>query len=131
MESEGPLVVKTYIRKLAKGGESAEMLEGYKKTLQRLQEKLCFPKHANVMPTQGLLLETKAAFLVRQYFPFSLKERMNSLQALTYQDQMWFAFQLLCGVSQIHCEGEYHGDIKPQNVMVTSWNWLFITYSSQ
>ena len=127
MENEGPVVVKTYLRKFVKNGESQDMLEEYKKILQGIKDKFSFPKHANVMPCQSLSLESKAAFLVRQYFPFSLKQRMNSLQKLTYQDQMWFAFQMLCGVSQIHCEGKYHGDIKPQNVMVTSWNWLFIT----
>jgi phosphoinositide-3-kinase regulatory subunit 4 len=46
---------------------------------------------------------------------------------LTDVDKMWMAFQLLCAVSQIHEGGFYHGDVKTDNVMVTSWNWIFLT----
>lgn len=41
--------------------------------------------------------------------------------------QRWITFQLLHAVSQAHAHGVCHGDIKCENVMVTSWNWLFLT----
>lgn len=41
--------------------------------------------------------------------------------------QRWITFQLLHGLSQAHAHGVCHGDIKCENVMVTSWNWLFLT----
>jgi serine/threonine protein kinase len=41
--------------------------------------------------------------------------------------QRWITFQLLQGLSQAHAHGVCHGDIKCENVMVTSWNWLFLT----
>ena len=34
--------------------------------------------------------------------------------------------QLLRAVQQCHGEGVCHGDIKAENVLVTSWNWLFL-----
>lgn len=41
--------------------------------------------------------------------------------------QRWITFQLLHAVSQAHAHGVCHGDIKSENVMVTSWNWVLLT----
>ena len=41
--------------------------------------------------------------------------------------QLWVAFQLLHAVAQAHERGVCHGDIKCENVLVTSWNWVFLT----
>lgn len=41
--------------------------------------------------------------------------------------QRWLTFQLLHALSQAHARGVCHGDIKSENVMVTSWNWLLLT----
>ena len=41
--------------------------------------------------------------------------------------QLWIAFQLLQGVAQAHQRGVCHGDIKTENILVTSWNWAFLT----
>lgn len=41
--------------------------------------------------------------------------------------QRWITFQLLHALSQAHAHGVCHGDIKCENVMVTSWNWVFLT----
>ena len=35
--------------------------------------------------------------------------------------------QLLCAVSQIHSEDMTHGDIKPENILLTSYNQVFLT----
>lgn len=42
-------------------------------------------------------------------------------------EKKWLAFQLLCALRDCHARDVYHGDIKTENVMVTSWNWLYLT----
>lgn len=42
-------------------------------------------------------------------------------------EKKWLAFQLLCAVRDCHSRDIYHGDIKTENIMVTSWNWLYLT----
>ena len=42
-------------------------------------------------------------------------------------ERKWLAFQLLCGLRDCHARNVYHGDIKTENILVTSWNWLYIT----
>lgn len=51
----------------------------------------------------------------------------NRIPKLSLTEKKWFILQLLCGVSQIHQEGMVHGDIKPENILVTSYNQLFLT----
>lgn len=36
-------------------------------------------------------------------------------------------YQLLRGLSQCHEHTVYHGDIKSENVLVTSWNWVYLS----
>jgi len=46
-------------------------------------------------------------------------------------EKRWLAYQLLCAVRDSHARNVYHGDIKTENILVTSWNWLYLTdYSS-
>lgn len=42
-------------------------------------------------------------------------------------EKKWIAFQLLCALRDCHAKEIYHGDIKTENVLVTAWNWLYLT----
>ncbi len=39
---------------------------------------------------------------------------------------MWIAYQLLEGLATAHAAGVCHGDLKAENVLVTSWHWLYL-----
>ncbi|KAG5180484.1 hypothetical protein JKP88DRAFT_148510, partial [Tribonema minus] len=38
----------------------------------------------------------------------------------------WMAYQLLRALAQCHAAGVCHGDVKSENVLVTSWNWVLL-----
>ena len=42
-------------------------------------------------------------------------------------EKRWLAFQLLCALRDCHARNVYHGDIKTENILVTSWNWLYLS----
>ena len=42
-------------------------------------------------------------------------------------EKKWLAFQLLCALRDCHARHVFHGDIKTENILVTSWNWLYLT----
>ena len=42
-------------------------------------------------------------------------------------EKRWLSFQLLCAVRDCHARNIHHGDIKTENTLVTSWNWLYLT----
>ncbi|KAI1386401.1 ARM repeat-containing protein [Hypoxylon trugodes] len=67
------------------------------------------------------------AYLVRQYIYSSLYDRMSTRPFLEDIEKKWLAFQLLCALRDCHARDIYHGDIKTENIMVTSWNWLYLT----
>lgn len=41
--------------------------------------------------------------------------------------QRWMAFQVLHALKQCHDEQVCHGDVKCENILVTSWNWVLLT----
>ncbi|KAI1435001.1 hypothetical protein GGR50DRAFT_349876 [Xylaria sp. CBS 124048] len=67
------------------------------------------------------------AYLVRQYIYSSLYDRISTRPFLEDIEKKWIAFQLLCALRDCHARDIYHGDIKTENVLVTSWNWLYLT----
>lgn len=42
-------------------------------------------------------------------------------------EKRWIAFQLLSAVRDCHARNIFHGDIKTENMLLTSWNWLYLT----
>ena len=46
---------------------------------------------------------------------------------LTDVEKRWLVYQLLVAVDQCHARGVCHGDLKSENVMVTSWTWATAT----
>ena len=57
----------------------------------------------------------------------SLKYTYSTRPFLDDIEKKWLAFQLLCGLRDCHSRNVYHGDIKTENILVTSWNWLYLT----
>lgn len=64
---------------------------------------------------------------MRQYLYSSLYDRMSTRPFLETIEKKWLAFQLLCALRDCHTRDIFHGDIKTENILVTSWNWLYLT----
>lgn len=80
----------------------------------------------HVWPTQRVYHSDRGVHLVRQYFYSNLAARITSRPFLTTIERLWLAWQLLIGLEQAHQAGICHGDVKAENVLLTSWGWLFI-----
>ncbi|KAF4129905.1 WD domain G-beta repeat domain-containing protein [Phytophthora infestans] len=121
---EGHLVVKIY-RKY----DERESLTSAEVALRRLALAFSVEQQPNVIPYADFQLSNKynVAFMVRQYFASNLYDRICSRPFLTMVEKKWIAFQILRALEQSHAKGICHGDIKQENVMVTSWNWVFLT----
>ena len=126
--SDGSLVVlKVYFKWRQKG----KSLRRYRLQLERLRNAIHPQLMPNILPYQRFV-ESKgksqhSAFLIRQYLRSTLYDRYTSLPTLTKMEQLWIAYQLLQALSQIHKVNIYHGDIKSENVLLTSTNWLYLT----
>jgi phosphoinositide-3-kinase, regulatory subunit 4 len=53
--------------------------------------------------------------------PPSTRPFLNSIE------KKWIAFQLLNALRDSRSHKIAHGDVKSQNILVTSWNWVYLT----
>lgn len=71
------------------------------------------------------VLNNAAAYLVRPYFDTPLSERIEYGDTpLCYIEKLWISYQIIQALNALHEQGFRHGDIKPENVLLT--NQLFI-----
>ena len=72
-------------------------------------------------------LETnKLVIIFRQYCSSTLRKKIISPPFLNLTEKLWLSYQCLLSVKQIHDMRVCHGDIKSENFLTTSWNWLFL-----
>ncbi|XP_066322820.1 serine/threonine-protein kinase VPS15-like isoform X1 [Miscanthus floridulus] len=119
---EGLLLVKVYFKR---AGEPIDLKE-HERRLERIRNAFKGIEGSHVWPFQVWLQTDKAAYLLRQYFINNLHDRLSTRPFLSQIAKKWLAFQLIHAVEQSHSKGICHGDIKCENVLVTSWNWLYL-----
>ena len=69
-------------------------------------------------------------YLIRQNFTCSLADRLATRPFLTPVEKDFIAFQLLEALDHLHASTDTplcHGDIKAENVMITSFNFVVLT----
>lgn len=52
---------------------------------------------------------------------------MSTRPFLTTIEKKWITFQVLCALHQCHKQKICHGDIKLENILITSWNWILLS----
>lgn len=92
-----------------------------------LHERKLLADVPNALPYHRIMETSTNGFLIRQYIHSSLYDRMSTRPFLENIEKKWLAFQLLCAVRDCHARNIYHGDIKTENILVTSWNWLYLS----
>lgn len=122
------VVVKVYMKL------PDEDLSAAAKALTSLWNTIPPTKYPNLMPYQMWIKSTpksKAspapAYLIRQYFNANLYDRLSTRPFLNELEKYWIIFQLLKCLEICHEHGVVHGDIKPENVMCTTSNWIVLT----
>ncbi|XP_043489067.1 phosphoinositide 3-kinase regulatory subunit 4 isoform X2 [Polistes fuscatus] len=100
-------------------------LSAYKEKLEEIRSKLA--SAVNCLPFQKTILTEKAGSIMREYVKYSLYDRISTRPFLTYIEKEWITFQVLYALHQAHKFGVCHGDIKLENIMITSWNWVLLT----
>ncbi|KAH3187848.1 hypothetical protein KXV92_005162 [Aspergillus fumigatus] len=100
-------------------------LESYVKAI--IRERKLLSDVPNALSHQRILETGTGGYLVRQYIHSSLYDRMSTRPFPEEIEKKWIAFQLLCALRDCHSLDVFHGDIKTENILVTSWNWLYLT----
>ncbi|XP_028172381.1 phosphoinositide 3-kinase regulatory subunit 4 isoform X2 [Ostrinia furnacalis] len=117
---EGLVVVKVF----AVHDPSLPLAE-HKERILKIKEQLA--SAFNCLPFQRVILTDKAGLLMREYCKYSVYDRMSTRPFLTALEKKWITFQVLYALHRMHKLGICHGDIKLENIMVTSWLWVLLT----
>ncbi|XP_033210037.1 phosphoinositide 3-kinase regulatory subunit 4 isoform X2 [Belonocnema kinseyi] len=117
---EGSIVVKVFAIH-----DPTLPLSTYKDKLEEIRSKLA--SAVNCLPFQRMILTEKAGFIMREYVKYSLYDRISTRPFLSSIEKKWITFQVLYALHQAHKFGVCHGDIKLENIMITSWNWVLLT----
>ncbi|XP_052743636.1 phosphoinositide 3-kinase regulatory subunit 4 [Bicyclus anynana] len=117
---EGLVVVKVF----AIHDPSLPLAE-HKERILKIKEQLA--SAFNCLPFQRVILTDKAGLLMREYCKCSVYDRMSTRPFLTVLEKKWITFQVLYALHRMHKLGICHGDVKLENIMVTSWLWVLLT----
>lgn len=66
-------------------------------------------------------------YLIRQLVNTNLRDRLSTRPFLHEYEKLWLIFQIFKCLEVCHSHGVVHGDVKPENVLCTSWNWVMLT----
>ncbi|KAK5130649.1 hypothetical protein LTR08_001859 [Meristemomyces frigidus] len=113
------------VAKVCMKANSGVSFKKYARALRREREAL--RDVPNVLPYRRIRETNTLGLVVRQYIHTSLYDRISIRPFLEGIEKKWIAFQLLCAVRDCHARGVFHGDIKSENVLVTSWGWVYLT----
>lgn len=122
LEDEGPLVCKLHFSKI-----DDEQFKHYEGEINKIRAAFDLYKHPNVLVYDKIFNPQKKALLgVRQFVCHNLKEKLHRIPKLSFLEKKWLVFQLLCAIAQVHSAKMVHGDIKPSNILITSFNQLLL-----
>ena len=122
----GPMVVKVFVIPPSNDVKNQdEMIQYHINRLRDLRNTLA--PTFNCLAFSACCLGDRAGFIIRQFGKYSLYDRISTRPFLTNLEKRWLAFQLLLAVEQCHKLGVCHGDIKLENILVSSWSWLTLT----
>lgn len=107
----------------------------YAAHLTDVWKKLSPVKYPNLLPMQMWFKSSSKTprhgltpvYLIRQHFSSNLYDRLSTRPFLTSLEKLWIIYQLFMALESAHQEGIMHGDIRPENIMVTTWNWVVLT----
>ncbi|KAJ5083362.1 hypothetical protein N7456_012789 [Penicillium angulare] len=100
-------------------------LEPYIKAI--IRERKLLSDVPNALSYERVLETSTSGYLMRQYIHSSLYDRMSTRPFLEDIEKKWITFQLLGALRDCHSLDIFHGDIKTENILVTSWNWLYLS----
>lgn len=80
-----------------------------------------------MLATQQVIETEAAAYLVRQWLACSLYDRISTRPFITEMEKLWISYQIIYALHATHERNIAHGDLKCENVLVTSSLAVYVT----
>ncbi|CAO1632756.1 unnamed protein product [Sympodiomycopsis kandeliae] len=118
--THGPIVVKTFIKP-----DASLTLRHLVRRLRTERETLA--DVPNVLTYQKVIENEKAGYLIRQWLASSLYDRISTRPFLSVIEKKWITYQLLSAMKGSRDRKIPHGDLKSENILVTSSMSVYVT----
>lgn len=104
--------------------DSSIAIDEFKLKLEHIRDSVKKSGELNSLPFSHCLVNDKSIILLRQYIKYNLYDRLSTRPFLTSIEKRWIAYQMLRCILSLHKQSIYHGDIKSENVLITSFLWI-------
>eukprot|EP00924_Labyrinthula_sp_SR-Ha-C_P008255 snap_masked-scaffold_11-processed-gene-7.44-mRNA-1 protein AED:0.34 eAED:0.34 QI:113/0.5/0.33/1/1/1/3/0/1557 len=84
-------------------------------------------KHPNLLPYQDYIGFQDCVFLIRQYIQYSLSDRLYTQPFLSFDEKLFVCYQIVKALEQLKSMNISHGSLHPNNIMLSSYNWVIVT----
>ncbi len=93
--------------------------EEFKRRFKNESKAIALLSHKNIVRVFDVSFGEKLQYIVMEYIDgITLKEYINKIGAITWNDALFFMTQILRAVQHAHDKGIVHRDIKPQNIIL-------------
>uniref|UniRef100_A0A914D2B2 non-specific serine/threonine protein kinase n=1 Tax=Acrobeloides nanus TaxID=290746 RepID=A0A914D2B2_9BILA len=99
--------------------------EPYKEQIIKIRE--CLRDQPNCLAFSRVYKTARCSILTRPYHKDTLYDRLSTRPFLLDIEKRWIAFQMLKALGQCRIARVCHGDIKSQNILISSSNWVRLT----
>ena len=119
-KDKAPLVVKIFVKKYYDENDSIIFSTEKEKLISTHNTIFSKKLPPNIAPIINIEDSDLCGMIFRQYFEYSVKERMYLNPYLTDIEKIWITFQLLQNMKNLKNLSIIHGDLNPENVLLTS-----------
>ena len=120
IKDKAPLVLKIFVKKYYDDCDNISFKEGKDKLVSVYKKIFSEKIPPSIAPITSLEDSNLCGMIYRQYFEYSLKERIYLNPYLTDIEKIWISFQLLYTLNNMNELNIVHGDLNPENILLTS-----------
>ncbi|KAJ2802096.1 Serine/threonine-protein kinase, partial [Coemansia guatemalensis] len=113
---EGQLVLHVFMRPASMSLDVGRQTETLRAQYARLEGS------QRVAAQTRVISDERAVYILRQHLHNNLYDRISTRPFLSNNEKRWIAAQILMALREAHGRGVCHGDVKSENVVMTSWN---------
>ncbi|CAI5760553.1 unnamed protein product [Candida verbasci] len=81
----------------------------------------------NILTYDKFIETDRAGYMIRQMLKTNLYDRLSIRPFLEPIEKLFIIYQIITIVDNLHSNNIHHGDLRLENFLCSSWNWIYLT----